>query len=79
MLAVLATSLHVVLHDWDESGSGPTGHQECQLSHLTLALLPLPSLLILPFVLISLVVLNNKHFTSTFFNNFYQPRAPPFS
>lgn len=43
-LSLLFAAQHLAMHDLDDSGRGPIGHQECQLDHLPYAHLPAPCL-----------------------------------
>ncbi|MBV1931230.1 MAG: hypothetical protein KUG71_05890 [Porticoccaceae bacterium] len=74
---LLASTIHVSLHDWDDSGSGPVGHQECQLSKLPGALLPTPPLPVLFFNLASLVIFVTQSPSWPVDSWSWQARAPP--
>ncbi len=53
-LALVFTALHVSQHDLEQGSGGPTGHSECQFSHVPGALLcaPAPPALLLILVLV---------------------------
>lgn len=77
--ALMVASLHVVQHDWDDSGTGPTGHQQCQLSQLSNALSAhLPLILELPSPSLQFIYVTLQ-FVYTAPRSAWKARAPPTS
>lgn len=78
VFALFATLIHVSLHDLDESGSGPTGHQDCQLSQQSNGLLPSLLPLFSPLLSVFLLVVISNHLVFSEFPRTQHARAPPF-
>tara|TARA_R110001592_G_scaffold59620_2_gene180879 strand:+ start:1968 stop:2270 length:303 start_codon:yes stop_codon:yes gene_type:complete len=77
IFALLASTIHVTLHDGDDSGSGLIGHAECQLTYLLGALLPTKSLPAFSFSKQSLVISYSQVIPYLAAYSSFQARAPP--
>ena len=75
--SLLLAALHVSQHDLVEGGGGPTGHSECQLSHVPGALWCVPAPPALLLVLVFVLALNTASPHSQTSLRLQRIRAPP--